>query len=999
MYEKEIVMARSEKKGPRRGGATSFRSIVKLARWQIRKTWRLLLVTGIGILIAVVFVCAVPLYAQIAISAGIRNALSADPQGSYVTVHALSQHIEASPINDVGQHIQQEMSNQLGPFLGKKAQFSLQDQGLNILSHDQTPQVDRVQLTLIGATLNEAIPHLKLLSGRFPQDNSPDLEIAVTQATAASLNLAAGSSITAQAFAGNIPQAQAALRNVTFHVVGIFSLASSNDAYWHSEDFAPEQPDTGPTIYKALVSNDTLLNALSQVHANPTFGSELIYLNAPDLFWYYSLDTTRIDVNNLDGLVNGLNKVLTSISNSPVSAPFVVETQAYGPINTLSAYRNYISVVRIPATSLWLLLIGLVLYFVSVMTDILIDRKSEAIATLRSRGANRSQIFSTFVAQSIWLGFVALIIGPILAVLLVGFFAQQTLSTSDQGAINLLTLEPVQVAIGLLETALIAVVVAIVAMGFSIYRATRMDILSLRREAARSTRRPFWQRIGLDVIAAIIALVGYGFSVYVTNPSVLSTRIRVLILAPMTIVGAVFFILGATLLFLRIFPLLLRLLAWLAARSRSAAPVLALAQMARAPRQAVRTTMLLALATAFTIFALVFSASQAQRIRDVAGYEVGADFSGKISGSASVAKSSSYARLTGILSAAVGYDSSERAAQNGTDISVELRAVDANTYAQAASWTAQDSSQALAALMGQLVAQRASVTQDEMVPAIVDSAAWNILNLSVGAHFTINDLNGPITCIAIAEVQYIPTINDTIESNDTGDYIPSGGVLVDYASYAGVVLKANNVFIPTTDVWLHSAGDPAALAKARNVLLNGPLPLNNLLDRRSIIAGLQNDPLYIALLGLLLMGAVTALLLALIGNLISSWQNAQTRLSSYAVLRALGSTQQQIASVLLWEQSIVYTTSLVLGMLFGIFLSLLALPTLVFTSVGGAGSGQMTNGEFYVIQSVPPIQVVIPLSLWLTLAVLLVICVVAIGMMVRIVSRPSISQTLRLNED
>lgn len=992
-------MARSEKKGPRRGGTTSFRSTVKLARWQIRKTWRLLLVTGMGILIAVIFVCAVPLYSQIALSAGIRDALSGDSQGSSVTIHALSQQVSATPIQNVGQQIQQEMNSQLGPFIGKKAQFSLQDQGLNILSHDATPQVDRVQLTLIGAELNEATPHLKLLSGRFPQDTSQDLDIAVTQATATSLNLVAGSSITAQAFAGNIPQAQAALRNVTFHVVGIFSLVSSNDVYWHSEDFAPEQPDNGPTIYKALIPNDILLNALSQVHANPTFGSALIYLNAPDLFWYYGLDTTRIDVNNLDSLVNGLNRVLTTISNNPVAAPYVVETQAYGPINTLSAYRNYISVVRIPATSLWLLLIGMVLYFVSVMTDILIDRKSEAIAILRSRGANRSQIFSTFVAQSLWLGLVALIIGPILAVLLVGVFAHQTLAASDQGALNLLTLEPVQVATGLLETALIAVVVAIVAMIFSIYRATRLDILSLRRETARATRRPFWQRIGLDVIAAIIALVGYGFSVYVTNPGVLSTRIRVLILAPITIVGAVFFILGATLLFLRIFPLLLRLLAWLATRSRNAAPLLALAQMARAPRQAVRTTLLLALATAFTIFALVFNASQAQRIQDVAGYSVGADFSGKISGSAATAKSSSYAHLPGILAASVGYDSSERAAQNGSDISVELRAVDANTYAQTAAWTAQDSSQSLAGLMGQLVAQRVSASHDGVVPAIVDSAAWNILNLSVGSHFTINDLNGPVTCVAIAEVQYIPTINDTTESNDTGDYIPSGGVLVDYASYSSTVLKANNIFIPTTDVWLHSANDPAALAKARNVLLNGPLPLNNLSDRQSIIAGLQNDPLYIALLGLLIMGAVTALLLALIGNLISSWQNAQARLSSFAVLRALGSTQQQIASVLLWEQSIVYTTSIVLGMLFGVFLSLLALPTLVFTSVGGAGSGQITNGEFYVSQSVPPIQVVIPLSLWLTLAVLVVICVVAIGMMVRIVSRPSISQTLRLNED
>src|SRR5450755_912836 len=92
-YEEETVMARSTKKGPRRGGLMLLFSTVRLARWQIRKTWWLLLVTGLGILIAVVFVCSIPLYAQIAISAGIRDALSTDPVGPYVTVHSISQGV------------------------------------------------------------------------------------------------------------------------------------------------------------------------------------------------------------------------------------------------------------------------------------------------------------------------------------------------------------------------------------------------------------------------------------------------------------------------------------------------------------------------------------------------------------------------------------------------------------------------------------------------------------------------------------------------------------------------------------------------------------------------------------------------------------------------------------------------------------------------------------------------------------------------------------------
>jgi hypothetical protein len=49
---------------------------------------------------------------------------------------------------------------------------------------------------------------------------------------------------------------------------------------------------------------------------------------------------------------------------------------------------------------------------------------------------------------------------------------------------------------------------------------------------------------------------------------------------------------------------------------------------------------------------------------------------------------------------------------------------------------------------------------------------------------------------------------------------------------------------------------------------------------------------------------------------------------------------------------------------------------------------------------VPPVQAIIPFSqIALLLAALLIICLVALLLMARIVSRPSLSSTLRLNED
>ena len=89
-----------------------------------------------------------------------------------------------------------------------------------------------------------------------------------------------------------------------------------------------------------------------------------------------------------------------------------------------------------------------------------------------------------------------------------------------------------------------------------------------------------------------------------------------------------------------------------------------------------------------------------------------------------------------------------------------------------------------------------------------------------------------------------------------------------------------------------------------------------------------------------------------------------------------------------------------MGVVFGAMLSLLALPALVFTNVAISGfNNDIASGEYYILQTVPPVQIIVPASLGIVFVLIVVICILALGMMVRVASRPSISQILRLNED
>ena len=106
--------------------------------------------------------------------------------------------------------------------------------------------------------------------------------------------------------------------------------------------------------------------------------------------------------------------------------PILFKSISYNPIagsydisNTLDQFSNRAAIVTIPIAVITLLAFALILFFASLIANLLVDQQAETIAILRSRGASISQIFGSLLMQSIALGVIALIIGPILALVFV----------------------------------------------------------------------------------------------------------------------------------------------------------------------------------------------------------------------------------------------------------------------------------------------------------------------------------------------------------------------------------------------------------------------------------------------------------------------------------------------------------------------------------------------------------------------------------------------------
>src|SRR5579884_3527692 len=84
---------------------------VTLALWRLRRTWGLLLITGLGMVAAVMLVCSVPLYSDVSMTAGLRAILGAAPQNADVVVYGVAEQTNPPFVSKVTGELNQEFQS------------------------------------------------------------------------------------------------------------------------------------------------------------------------------------------------------------------------------------------------------------------------------------------------------------------------------------------------------------------------------------------------------------------------------------------------------------------------------------------------------------------------------------------------------------------------------------------------------------------------------------------------------------------------------------------------------------------------------------------------------------------------------------------------------------------------------------------------------------------------------------------------------------------------
>jgi hypothetical protein len=980
------------------GAAPSPLAGQRLARMRLGNSWRLLAAVGLGILIGVVLTSAIPQYDDLVANVQVQSTIAAmDPIARNVEIRAVNRRVAGDALRAEDIAAGAVGARYLGAFTQPAVTHyysaeSIPLSRIGAASYSIARSEKRASFEAFDYA--QAGAHMRMLSGRLP-DISPTndgiVEAIITRSMADAEGLQLGDTLAA-AFLG------AQDHPITAKVVGIWEPAQPNENFWNNLSFDPIITDA-TTIYSVLLDQRDYVSALAQLG-----------LLQNTQHWVYYTDARRISAGGMGSVADDIDRARAQVPSrvGAVGASSVTLVSALP--TAINGLQGQLALLAQPLYIVVAQVVGLTLFFVVAMAELLVEDQAAEIAALKSRGASGGQLLGNYAGQSLLVGALAVLIGwqlaaPLARLLVHGFVPAVTLR---QAAVTDAYLAGLANPRASLAPAVASVLLGVAAVLVAVQRAARADVLAYRREQGRAARQPLWRRLYLDIALAVVCLLGYldlaTFGGLGVRQQLGASGGR----SPLLLIAPALLLVAGALLLLRGFPFAVAAVGRFATRRRGALGMLALAQITRAPRGPSRLTALLALALGMGLFALTVDGSLSQNAASRAAYQAGADMrllqSGEEPGLVDLRIRGELAALPGVRGVTPVYRANINV--NGSAdvgaLTANLLGVDAATWeadAGAVSWRGDYADAPLADLMHDL--RRRAWRADALgsgrigdaqhpVWALVNQTLADALHLHVGQRFPFyfgGAQNISANAIVGAIIQQFPTLYPAQSQ--------AGYLVVSLSDATGTYLASTQSdpnTIGPNEYWLRTDGNAAHLSALRVALANDFVSLDvvRLFDRRQIEQGIATNPIQVGMRGLLLLGAAVAAALALLGSVIQSALAARQRAVRFAVLHALGMAGRQLTRLLLVEQLVIYAFGLLAGTLLG---ALLALATLPFLQFGDVSLDPTTLGVPSYVVAIDPLKVA------LFYGVLLVSVVLALGAAAFYANAVRLGKALRLGED
>lgn len=482
---------------------------------------------------------------------------------------------------------------------GRTATFYLTPPGGSVPEADDRPR-SNLQFT------DDFANHVDVIAGRLPgapqaapPGEPPTIEVVAGTGAARTLGYDVGAAFDLH------PHWRDDRAPVRIVVVGLVEPKDADEPYWFGHTDRFEVATQSWPTYAFFSDEATLTQVL-----NP-------YIDDMDgVFETYAfVDASRITSENaadIEGRIRGLN----GAAQSDLTYSYLNTRLA----DTIANYREQLFFTRLPLFALMLQVVGIALFYLVIVATAVVDRQAGEIALMKSRGASVGQVIAVFAIEGAGICLAATVLGPLLAALTIALLGY-TPPFHDLSGNALLEVHLTPLAFAL---AAFGALMAFAALLWPAYRAARHSMTHHRQSLSRPEEQPAFLRYYLDLV--LIGIGAFLFYQLRQRGSLVSESVFGGLSAdPLLLATPTLFMLMVALVFLRLFPLVLRVVLWFTRQIKGPTVDLSLTRMARAPVQHSRLILLLILTTAVGMFAAGFRATLERGYEDRAAYRAGSE--------------------------------------------------------------------------------------------------------------------------------------------------------------------------------------------------------------------------------------------------------------------------------------------------------------------------------------------------------------------------------------
>ncbi len=642
--------------------------------------------------------------------------------------------------------------------------------------------------------------------------------------------------------------------------------------------------------------------------------------------WYYAGDFTKLDANNSAEIISAVKDLENRaiewgiITDPDVKIPPLAQYEEY--------YKNFSS-VNVLLVLFYAPVLILVIFFIFMISKFVVENDKNEISMLNSRGASRWQILWLYFLQGGTISIVCMIVAPFLALLLSNFLGATSgfLEFGQRAPIKL------DLSLSVILFAFVAAILSVATMLIPVYRNAKIEIVQHKNRK----RNPLIAKIILAVICVFAFLLTiYAYYVLVIEKGGLFTKSDSV--QPLAYVFIISFFAAVALLFILIYPYILNFIIELRQKKWSADKFSAFSRISKLENKEKFIMVFLILTIAIGVFSSISARTLNTNMDKNTDYQYPCDIMADVRYLETPNRRYLFDDVDGIEATKITIGNSPILNSNRRNLEsdIDLMGITPKEFSKLITWDDSILPQSMDEYMRQMQNDIKSCIISRNVAEKLNVKKGDVINVYVDetlSRRTVIDAN--IIEIVEAWPTYYPT-----EINEFGEEVDRYLIVLNNDAIDKVSKNQNYKVWMNTD---YSVDELKTLtmtlgARADNNYDRVRVYLENIINGKEEQYLSQINSVRQATNGSLTLGFISVIFVCAIGLVVYWIISLKSRMLQIGTMRALGMSFKNVRSMVILEEILLCSSAIAVGLIAGVVSGVLFSP--LFQSAFGE-MGQM----------------------------------------------------------